>query len=74
MKQTFIHKTLLVLCLFCLSMTAWAQGQITVKGNIVDGQGVPIIGASVMEALTTNGTVTDLDGNFILQVKDEKLR
>lgn len=72
MKQTFIHKTLLVLCLFCLSMTAWAQGQITVKGNIVDDQGEPIIGASVMEALTTNGTVTDLDGNFVLQVKDEK--
>jgi Outer membrane cobalamin receptor protein len=48
----------------------WGQN-ITVKGNVTsktDGQ--PVIGASVVEtAVTANGTITDLDGNFTLTVK-----
>lgn len=39
-----------------------------VTGRVVDLQG-PIIGASVVEKGTTNGTVTDLDGNYTLNVK-----
>lgn len=39
-----------------------------VTGRVVDSQG-PIIGASVVEKGTTNGTVTDLDGNYTLNVK-----
>lgn len=39
-----------------------------VTGTVQDAQG-PIIGASVMEKGTSNGTVTDLDGNFSLNVK-----
>ena len=38
----------------------------TVKGRVLDPAGEPIIGASVMVKGTTNGTITDLDGNFIL--------
>lgn len=38
----------------------------TVKGTVVDVNGEPIIGASVLEDGTTNGTVTDIDGNFTL--------
>lgn len=37
-----------------------------VKGKVVDVNGDPIIGASVMEGGTTNGTITDIDGNFTL--------
>jgi TonB-linked SusC/RagA family outer membrane protein len=45
----------------------------TVKGNVVDQDGEPIIGASVVEkGNTRNGTVTDLDGNFTLQLKTGK--
>ena len=38
-----------------------------ITGNVVDAQG-PVIGASVMEKGTSNGTVTDFDGNFSLSV------
>ena len=40
---------------------------VTIKGTIVDQNGEPIIGASVVEAGTTNATVTDIDGNFTLK-------
>jgi len=38
------------------------------SGNVADSQG-PLIGATVMEKGTQNGTVTDFDGNFSLNVK-----
>ncbi len=38
----------------------------TVKGQVVDANGEPIIGASVLVKGTTNGTITDFDGNFSL--------
>lgn len=38
----------------------------TVKGQVVDANGEPIIGASVLVKGTTNGTITDFDGNFTL--------
>ena len=37
-------------------------------GHVADSQG-PLIGATVMEKGTNNGTVTDFDGNFSLNVK-----
>lgn len=39
-----------------------------IKGTVVDAQGEPIIGANVVQKGTSNGTVTDLDGNFQLAV------
>lgn len=42
------------------------QAQGKVKGNVVDQNGEPIVGASVLLKGTSNGTVTDLDGNFIV--------
>ena len=39
-----------------------------VRGNVVDEQGQPIIGASVVDKATNTGTVTDIDGNFVLDV------
>lgn len=44
------------------------QQTITVKGTVVDAQGIPVIGASVKAAGTTTGIITDLDGNFSLSV------
>lgn len=40
----------------------------TISGKIVDSKGEAIIGANVMEKGTTNGTITDFDGNFSLNV------
>ncbi|BDC05396.1 SusC/RagA family TonB-linked outer membrane protein [Phocaeicola vulgatus] len=48
-----------------LSIDAFAQ-QITVKGLVKDTAGEPIIGANVVIKGTTNGTITDFDGNFQL--------
>ncbi|WP_455666560.1 TonB-dependent receptor [Phocaeicola sp.] len=42
--------------------------QKTIQGTIVDDQGEPIIGASVLEKGTTNGTITDFDGHFSLHI------
>lgn len=39
-----------------------------VKGTIVDATGMPVIGANVMVKGTTNGTITDMDGKFSLDV------
>lgn len=44
------------------------QKQIT--GRVIDNTGQGIIGANIIEAGTTNGTVTDFDGNFSLAVQD----
>lgn len=41
-----------------------------VTGKVVDANGEPVIGATVVEKGTSNGTVTDFDGNFTLNVAD----
>ncbi|MDR0988202.1 MAG: TonB-dependent receptor plug domain-containing protein, partial [Prevotellaceae bacterium] len=52
------------------SSTAQQQQSVTVKGTVTDVNGEPIIGASVMEKGTAaNGTVTNVDGQFTLTVK-----
>ena len=52
-----------------LGVTAYAQN--TVQGTVIDAaNGEPIIGASVLEIGTTNGTITDFDGNFTLTVQN----
>ncbi|MFA5229589.1 MAG: secretin and TonB N-terminal domain-containing protein [Candidatus Paceibacterota bacterium] len=45
------------------------QQKKSISGVVVDEVGMPIIGANIIEAGTTNGTVTDLDGNFSLNVE-----
>lgn len=44
------------------------QEKKTVSGKVVDANGEPVIGATVLEKGTSNGTVTDFDGNFNLNV------
>lgn len=41
-----------------------------VTGTVKDANGEPIIGATVLEKGTTNGTVTDFDGNFVLEATE----
>ena len=40
--------------------------KITVSGTVVDVNGEPLVGVSVLEKGTGNGTITDMDGNFTL--------
>ena len=46
----------------------------TVRGTVKDNNGEPVIGATIMESGTKNGTVTDADGNFVIEIaSDSKL-
>lgn len=59
-----MRSTLTLLCLmFLCTLNAVAQ-QLNVTGNVKDALGEYIIGASVLVKGTTNGTITDIDGNF----------
>ena len=60
-------RSLLLMLLAAISFSVSAQN-ITLKGNVKDKSGEPIIGASVLEKGTTNGTITDMDGNFTVKV------
>ena len=57
----------MALLFFCLTLAAQGQ-KVTVTGKIIDKTGLPVIGASVIENGTQNGAITDLDGNYILEV------
>ncbi len=60
-----------LLVLFMLSTTlAFAQNRVT--GKVTDKSGEPLIGVNVLEIGTTNGTITDPDGKFSLNVEKGK--
>ena len=63
MKQT---RRLILSFLSLLTCTIMYAQEIA--GNVTDATGEPVIGATVMEKGTSNGTVTDFDGNFNLKV------
>ena len=80
MKSIYLKKTTMCIGLCCLGMitvqkasaatesVASVQQMKQATGQVSDSQG-PLIGATVMEKGTNNGTVTDFDGNFSLNVK-----
>lgn len=56
------------------AVNAVEQNKITVRGTVTDTRGDEVIGANVVEAGTTNGTITDIQGNFTIEVSpDAKL-
>lgn len=66
MKRNATFKVLLMFIVgLFLSVNTFAQ-QIVVKRIVKDTTGEPIIGANVIVKGTTNGTITDFDGNFLL--------
>ena len=67
-KNYFKGMMLLVLFIALLSpMSVWAQS-IQLTGTVTDASNEPIIGASVVEKGTTNGVITDFEGNFTINV------
>lgn len=73
MKRSLRLKALLTLLVgLFLSIGAFAQ-QIAVKGHVKDTTGEPVIGANVLVKGTTNGTITDFDGNFMLNVPKDAI-
>lgn len=71
-KITFIstkQRALLTLLFVCLMSLNSALAQtIQLTGTVTDTKGEALIGASVLEKGTTNGCITDIDGNFTLNV------
>ncbi|MCK0135804.1 TonB-dependent receptor [Arenibacter sp. S6351L] len=61
-------KSLLLVLLMGVSTVSWAQT--TVTGTVLDEQNVPLPGANVVVKNTTNGVVTDFDGNFSISVSN----
>ena len=58
---------MLMLMALMMSVTSFAQG---LKGNVIDENGEPVIGATVAEKNNPkNATITDFDGNFVVNVK-----
>lgn len=62
-----LKKFIGIVAVLAVSISVSAQN-VTVKGNIKDASGAPVIGATVMQSGTNNGTVTDLDGNYQISV------
>ena len=66
MKRT-IHRLLLGLTATVL-MSTTAYAQFTAQGTVVDEEGETVIGATIMVQGTTTGTISDIDGNFTLNI------
>lgn len=63
-------KALLAFCMILAgSLTGFSQ-DLNVKGKVVDSSGLPLIGAGVIQVGTTNGVITDMDGNFSITVPE----
>lgn len=68
-KRNVVSKFLLLWVVgMLLSVQVFAQG-LTVKGVVKDNTGMGVIGANILVKGTTNGTITDFDGNFTLEAK-----
>lgn len=72
MKQlkTFNAKPFFLLGIALLSATFFVNAQTTISGNITDSSG-PLPGVTILEKGTTNGTVSDFDGNYTLSVENQ---
>ncbi len=66
----FCRRLSSALLLTFISTSINAQ-DINVKGRVIDENGEPIIGANILVKGTTNGTISDYDGNFTLEVSDK---
>lgn len=82
-KKSLLYPAILLVCGLCLQSgnavavgnepmvtTSISQQSRTVSGTVVDEHGQPVIGANVFEKGTTNGTTTDLDGQFSLSMQN----
>ena len=62
-----LKRFLMSMTLIFASTIMYAQ---EITGTVVDATGEAVIGATVMEKGTSNGTITDFDGNFKLKVSE----
>jgi TonB-linked SusC/RagA family outer membrane protein len=66
-KKRKLQYALLVIFSFLVNLNLVAQDRQQITGTVVDDSGLSIIGATVQVKGTSDGTITDLDGNFTIQ-------
>ena len=70
---TIIKHTVPTLLMLLVPLVMWAQGGIKVSGTVTAEGGDPLIGATVLvKGNASRGTITDIDGNFQLEVPSEQ--
>ena len=70
-KRLTINKMLAFALAIMMSSWAFAQDRMAISGQILDDNEEALIGATIVEKGTTNGTITDLSGNYKLEVAGE---
>ena len=75
--MTYHQKHFIAICMTMLfwlvSVPAvWGADIPIVSGTVIDGDGEPVIGATVRELNTSNATITDIDGNFTMKLTSKK--
>ena len=68
-QATLLLRFLLLTFALSICSASWAQKEI--RGTITDETGMTLPGVNVIEKGTTNGTITDLDGNFSLTIPED---
>lgn len=72
--NTMYQKTIVIFfCLFVNSVLLLSQqNAMTVTGIVTDEEGVPLIGVTIIESDTNNGTITSADGSYTIRVSSQK--
>lgn len=71
-KPTLLRGITLLLLLFCCIVQTDAVNEKKIKGKVTDSSGSALPGVSIILKNSSNGTITDVDGNFILPIDHEK--
>lgn len=71
-NEKYLKTLMLLLLCSCFSVSIFSQN-LNVNGLVRDRSGESIIGASILEKGTTNGTITDIDGNFTLRTNQDAI-
>ena len=62
----------ILLLLFIVGLSGYSQ-KVLISGKVVDEQGVPLPGVTVLEKATANGTSTDFDGKYVIDIDINKI-
>ena len=70
-NKMFKTKLPLLLAAMLLPLSLAGQNKVKMSGTVLDENGITLVGASVMEDGTSNGTITDIDGNFSITAAED---
>jgi predicted acetyltransferase len=68
-----MRKILSIVAMILMGLSLSAQTRITVSGTVLDENGQPLPGLTVLVENSTNGTITDADGKYSLKVNDNSV-